>query len=137
MALCLAFIISFLSDFCMIFLSYFPFPSSDFCPILSYLSDFLSYLPFPSSCCSLSGFHHVFSSFLANQGVKQGCILSPTLFNIYLADLQAKVETSECDPVHIKEGSSMGCLIWADDLLLLSKSKNGLDNMLSALKDFS
>ena len=75
--------------------------------------------------------------FIANQGVKQGCILSPTLFNIYLADLQAQVETTECDPVHIKDGSSMGCLIWADDLLLLSKSKTGLENMLAALKTFS
>ena len=31
----------------------------------------------------------------------------------------------------------MGCLIWADDLLLLSKSKTGLENMLAALKTFS
>ena len=31
----------------------------------------------------------------------------------------------------------MGCLIWADDLLLLSKSQTGLDNMLSALKSLS
>ena len=76
-------------------------------------------------------------TFIANQGVKQGCILSPTLFNIFLADFQALVETTACNPVHVKEGSIMGCLIWADDLLLLSKSKSGMDNMLSALKLFS
>ena len=87
------------------------------------------------ACIKIS--EYLTPTFIANQGVKQGCILSPTLFNIYLADLQAQVETSECDPVHIKEGSNMGCLIWADDLLLLSKSKTGLDNMLCALKNFS
>ena len=87
------------------------------------------------ACIKIS--EYLTPTFIANQGVKQGCILSPTLFNIYLADLQAQVETSECDPVHIKEGYNMGCLIWADDLLLLSKSKIGLDNMLSALKNFS
>ena len=76
-------------------------------------------------------------TFIANQGVKQGCILSPTLFNIFLADLQFLVETTACNPVQIKEGTNMGCLIWADDLLLMSKSKDGLDNMLSALKNFT
>ena len=34
----------------------------------------------------------------------------------------------------LKENTNMGCLIWADDILLMSKSKNGLENMLSALK---
>ena len=76
-------------------------------------------------------------TFITNQGVKQGCVLSPTLFNIFLADFQALVETTACNPVQVKEGSIMGCLIWADDLLLLSKSKSGMDNMLSALKLFS
>ena len=76
-------------------------------------------------------------TFIANQGVKQGCILSPTLFNIFLADFQPMVETAACDPVQIREGGDMGCLIWADDLLLMSKSKAGMDNMLSALGVFS
>ena len=31
--------------------------------------------------------HKLTESFSVNQGVKQGCILSPLLFNIYLADL--------------------------------------------------
>ncbi len=31
----------------------------------------------------------------------------------------------------------MGCLIWMDDLLLLSESKTGLKNMLSALNSYT
>ena len=75
-------------------------------------------------------------TFTENQGVKQGCILSPILFNIFLADLQPLVETTACNPVQVK-GSALGCLIWADDLLLMSKSKTGMDNMLSGLKLFT
>ena len=80
---------------------------------------------------------HITPVFLANQGVKQGCILSPTLFNIFLADFQSLVESPNCDPVQLKENSNIGCLIWADDILLLSKSKEGLENMLLALKLYS
>ena len=76
---------------------------------------------------------HVTPSFLANQGVKQGCILSPTLFNIFLADFQPLIETNPCDPVMLRGNLSIGCLIWADDILLLSKSKEGLQAMLQAL----
>ena len=76
-------------------------------------------------------------SFIANQGVKQGCILSPTLFNIFLADFQPLIETDACDPVQINVRTNLGCLIWADDILLLSKSKEGLQNMLSVLNTYS
>ena len=65
-------------------------------------------------------------TFTVNQGVKQGCILCPTLFNIFLSDLQNTTEQAKCDPVQIAENSTLGCLIWADDLLLLSQSENGL-----------
>ena len=68
-------------------------------------------------------------SFIANQGVKQGCILSPTLFNIFLADFQPLIETDACDPVQMNGRTNLGCLIWADDILLLSKSKEGLQNI--------
>ena len=87
------------------------------------------------ACIKIS--EHITPSFLANQGVKQGCILSPTFFNIFLADFQRLVETNECNPVTLEEGTLLSCLIWADDILLMSKSKSGMDNMLSALKSFS
>ena len=75
-------------------------------------------------------------SFLTNQGVKQGCILSPTLFNIFLSDFQPLIETTACDPVQLNE-NPLGCLIWADDILLLSKSKEGLQNMLRVLNMYA
>ena len=76
-------------------------------------------------------------SFITNQGVKQGCILSPILFNIFLSDIQSVFETDPCDPVQIKESLNIGCIIWADDILLLSRTEEGLRNMLTALKDYS
>ena len=76
-------------------------------------------------------------SFVTNQGVKQGCILSPTLFNIFLADIQSVVDTTICDPVQLKENLNISCIIWADDILLMSKTEVGLQNMLSALKDYT
>ena len=75
--------------------------------------------------------------FNMSQGVKQGCILSPLLFNIYLSDLQQNIEKEGNDPVEISPAETLGCIIWADDILLLSKSELGLSNMLSTLKTFT
>ena len=67
--------------------------------------------------------------------MKQGCILSPILFNIFLSDLQQELEQKYCNPVNISSSVESGCLIWADDLLLMSKTEIGLQNMLNALKN--
>ena len=76
-------------------------------------------------------------NFTANQGVKQGCILSPLLFNIFLSDLQENIEKTENNPVYINLNQPLGCLIWADDLLILSETEKGLNNMLKELQKFS
>ena len=68
--------------------------------------------------------------FEINQGVKQGCILSPLLFNIFMSDLQKELEQGHCEPVSIATDTISGCLTWADDLLILSKTEEGLQNML-------
>ena len=45
------------------------------------------------------------------------------------------MEKEENDPVEIKPADPpLGCIIWADDILLLSKSEVGLSNMLNTLK---
>ena len=84
------------------------------------------------NCCVKVG-NKLTESFLANQGVKQGCILSPLLFNIFIADIVERFGTESCRPLKIDELRNLGCLLWADDIILLSHSEEGLRNMLSAL----
>ena len=76
-------------------------------------------------------------SFSIDQGVKQGCILSPLLFNIFISDLSKSLDEGNSDPVLIDEIKKLNSLIWADDLLLLSESENGLRTMLKNLEKYT
>ena len=72
-------------------------------------------------------------TFGITQGVKQGCIMSPLLFNIFLADLPKCLSKNNNDPMKLNENCSLSCIVWADDLLMLSESEKGLNNMLDDL----
>ena len=49
--------------------------------------------------------------FVINQGVKQGCILSPLLFNIFLADLPRCLNGHKNDPPHLDDNEKISCII--------------------------
>ena len=57
-------------------------------------------------------------------GVKQGCIFSPLLFNLYLNKLP-DVYDNDCHPVHVNN-KPVHCLMWADDCVVMSTSESGL-----------
>lgn len=70
-----------------------------------------------------------FSSFV---GVKQGCNLSPTLFNIVINDIPNLFNDSR-DPVRL-DNKNLNCFLYADDLVLLSESQKGLQHCLMKLE---
>ena len=73
--------------------------------------------------------------FKSQIGVKQGCNLSPTLFNLFINDLP-DIFNRSCTPVALND-TELSCLLYADDLVLLSESKAGLQNCLTKLDSYT
>ena len=71
-------------------------------------------------------------SFSANIGLKQGCPLSPTLANIFLHDIHKEFLLNDIELGAIKINS----IAWADDLVIFSLSREGLQKQLKNLEKF-
>ena len=70
--------------------------------------------------------------FSSNIGVQQGDCLSPTLFNFFINDLPSVLRNASDG-----EDVNLNCLFYADNLVLLSNSKEGLQRSLGTLKNYS
>ena len=57
-----------------------------------------------------------------DQGVAQGCSLSPILFSIFINDLLKEVEQTELG-IELNNGNRIGGLLFADDFVGVSDSK--------------
>ena len=86
-----------------------------------------------NSCIKIKG--KTSKYFSSNIGTRQGCSLSASLFNIYLNDLPDLLSNGACSPVSIKQ-ANINCLQYADDIVLLSETKNGLQNALNLLSSY-
>ena len=89
-----------------------------------------------SSTCSIRIGENKTRSFSYSRGVRQGCILSPLLFNLYINNLPYLFENTMSDPFVLPNGTKVNSLLYADDLIILSRSKIGLQNCLNALSSY-
>ncbi len=84
------------------------------------------------SCVKLP--YGVTDTFPIQKGIKQGDTLSPFLFNLYVNDINY-IFTKRCDSPQL-DNHEVRCLMYADDLLILSESQQGLQCAISKLKDY-
>ena len=80
-------------------------------------------------------YSHVTDKFTIVNGVKQGGVLSPTLFTNYIDDLldQLKKSNVGCNVGNIY----CGAFGYADDILLIAPTKTGLNKMISIAESFA
>ena len=73
-------------------------------------------------------------SFLVSSGVKQGDIISPLLFSLYLNDLATGIKSLNCG-VEIND-ITLAILLYADDIALIAPDESSLQKMLSFVNDW-
>ena len=73
-------------------------------------------------------------SFFVSNGVRQGGILSPYLFNIYMDDLSSSLK--KCQTGCFVGSLLINHLMYADDLVLICPSANGLRRLLKTCEQF-
>ena len=72
--------------------------------------------------------------FRSELGERQGDTLSPNLFKIFINDL-VDIFDSSCDAFTVGD-FPLNCLLYADDLILISESEKGLQNCLNKLEHY-
>ena len=83
------------------------------------------------SCVYLDGIKSEY--FCITQGVAQGCTLSPTLFLIFVDGLMKEIESK----VSSLPSLQLKGLLFADDFVGLSDSKEGLQDMINVVHAYS
>ena len=95
---------------------------------------FLAYM-YTKQSCRINWGSFISDEFQISNGVKQGGILSPLLFNVYIDVLLIKLRSSGygCYIGNIFTGA----LGYADDILLLCPTVHSLNHMLNICEQFS
>ena len=73
--------------------------------------------------------------FATKVGTRQGCNLSPLLFNCFINDIPALLDSIEAQQPYLL-GDKISCLMYADDLIIFSYSAKGLQTLIDKVVFF-
>lgn len=72
--------------------------------------------------------------FKCERGTRQGCMLSPFLFSLYVGELVNMFEENQCEGVYINESTpNISCLLFADDLVTCADTVGRLQHMIDVV----
>ena len=72
--------------------------------------------------------------FGVHKGVRQGCTLSPWLFNVYVDKVAREAREKFVSEVKLSTGD-VGMLLFADDMVIMAESEGGLQSNLKVLSE--
>ena len=61
-----------------------------------------------------------------NIGVRQGCPLSPTLFNVYLDEIMTKWQKQDITGIKLSKNQQLSTLLFADDQVITADTEDNL-----------
>ena len=75
------------------------------------------------------------STFSVEQGVAQGCSLSPILFSVFISDLLEEIDRAQIG-IQLKSGNKVGGLLFADDFVGITESSENLQQLIDIIYGF-
>ena len=75
------------------------------------------------------------SIFSVEQGVVQGCSLSPILFSVFISDLLEEIDRTPIG-IQLKSGNMVGGLLFADDFVGITESFENLQQLIDINYEF-
>ena len=84
--------------------------------------------------CAIKSEKGITEFFEYEKGVRQGCPLSPLLFNLFINDIVKVINENSNSIIHLSSDDKINVLLYAEDLVLISESKEGLQCQIDSLQ---
>ena len=77
------------------------------------------------------------STFHCTRGTRQGCMLSPFLFSLYVGELVSMLEAADCRGVFVNEdAANIAALLFADDVVGMADTVGRLQKIINVIEVF-